>query len=243
MDVFGRNIQFLRTRAACSIADFARETSIDPDSLSLIEAGTAEPDLRQLLRIADQLNLSVDVLLRRDFAAWQTMIGDKDIRLILLDIDGTLTSGGMYYTEKGDQIKRFEVKDGILIRRVARDYPVEFGFISSGTARGIINARAKDLGVTRIFAGPGVKSDIVTGWLKEMGIGYENLAYIGDDLNDLSVIEKAGISACPADAVRQVKAAADVVLRKNGGEGCVREFLEEVMGYEVDSYLPASKRN
>ena len=79
-----------------------------------------------------------------------------------------------------------------------------------------------------------VISTVVDETLHRAGLGFENIAYIGDDLNDLPLIKKVGISACPSDAAFQVKAAATIVLTKKGGEGCLREFLENVMGYDIE---------
>lgn len=231
---FAANLSFLREQAGEDPTEFYQRVALSPENGRLYEQGTKEPDLSDLLDIADRLELPLEVLLRRDLRGQFDRISQQDIRLILLDVDGTLTDGGMYYTEAGDQIKRFEVKDGIAIRRVSRRYPVSFGFISSGTAEGIIRKRAAALDITRVFAGSGVKSDIVDGWLEELGLQYSQLAYMGDDLNDLSVIQKAGLSVCPADAVRQVKESVHIVLKTAGGKGCVREFLEEVMGYDIE---------
>lgn len=231
---FDANMRFLRARAGATLADFASLLALSPQTLQYYEEGQLEPQLSELLLLADRLAMPVEVLLRRDLQGQFDRLSRQDIRLILLDVDGTLTDGGMYYTETGDQIKRFEVKDGIAIRRVARRYSISFGLISSGTAEGLIRKRAEALDITRVFAGSGVKSHIVDGWLEEMDLTYAQLAYIGDDLNDLSVIEKAGLSACPADAVRQVKAAVDIVLKTKGGQGCAREFLEEVLGYDIE---------
>ena len=231
---FISNLSFLRERAGDAPAEFYERLGISATAFLMYEQGYMEPRYSELLDMADRLQLPVEVLLRRDLRGQFERMNQRDIRLILFDVDGTLTDGGMYYTESGDQIKRFEVKDGIAIRRVARRYGISFGLISSGTAEKLIRKRAEALDITRVFAGSGVKSDIVDGWLEEMGLTYAQLAYIGDDLNDLSVIEKAGLSACPSDAVRQVKEAVHIVLKTAGGQGCVREFLEEVMGYNID---------
>jgi 3-deoxy-D-manno-octulosonate 8-phosphate phosphatase (KDO 8-P phosphatase) len=231
---FASNMRYLRVRAQATVSDFAHLLALTPDALQDYEEGIREPKLNDLLALADLLAMPVEVLLRRDLQGQFDRMRRQDIRLILLDVDGTMTDGGMYYTENGDQIKRFEVKDGIAIRRVARRYGVSFGLISSGTAEQLIRKRAAALDIDRVFAGSGVKSDIVDAWLEELDLQYDQLAYIGDDLNDLSVIQKAGLTACPADAVRQVKMSVDIVLKTPGGQGCVREFLEEVMGYDIE---------
>ncbi|MCF8258298.1 MAG: HAD-IIIA family hydrolase [Flavobacteriales bacterium] len=147
------------------------------------------------------------------------------IKFLVLDVDGVMTDGGMYYTEMGDQFKKFNSKDGIGIKLAIRS-GVQVAFLSSGTNARIINDRAHTLGVKLVHAGPGEKLSILNGWCKELGVHLDEVAYIGDDVNDLECINAVGLSACPADAVEAVKSAVDVVLDRNGGEGCVREFID-----------------
>ena len=90
-------------------------------------------------------------------------------------------------------------------------------------------ARAKVLKVNHVYVGYTPKLEILNQWLKNLNLKAEEVAYIGDDLKDIPVMEAVGLSACPADAVKKVIAIADVVLSKNGGHGCVREFVEEVL--------------
>ncbi|MFN0202666.1 MAG: HAD-IIIA family hydrolase [Bacteroidia bacterium] len=153
-------------------------------------------------------------------------------KLLLLDVDGVMTDGGMYYTEQGDQMKKFNAKDGLAIRRMQKQgYRV--AFVSSSTNVNIIQNRAETLLVPRVYAGTGKKIEVVDSWLEEWGISYEEVAYIGDDLNDIDVIRKVGISTCPADATQRIKDTVDVVLQKKGGEACVRELVENVLGIEL----------
>jgi 3-deoxy-D-manno-octulosonate 8-phosphate phosphatase (KDO 8-P phosphatase) len=230
---FGRNLRYLRNQTKLDLAGFARVIDVWEDTLRRYENDKAEPDFDSLVEISEKLNLPIDHLLKRDLALQKERIAAKRIRLILLDVDGTLTDGGMYYSESGDQIRRFNVKDGLVIHRMITRKGMEFGLISSGSTIGIIKARAEALGIQRVHAGTQPKLDIVAGWMAEMGIGFENIAYMGDDLNDLPLIKKVGISACPADAAFQVKAASTIVLTQKGGEGCVREFLENVLGFDI----------
>jgi 3-deoxy-D-manno-octulosonate 8-phosphate phosphatase (KDO 8-P phosphatase) len=147
------------------------------------------------------------------------------IRLLVLDVDGVMTDGGMYYTESGDQFKKFDTKDGMGIK-LAMELGIQVAFLSSGTNTNIIHARANTLGVKLVHVGPEEKFGILSGWCKELGIGLDEVAYIGDDVNDLECITKVGISACPSDAVWAIRKAANVVLALNGGQGCVREFID-----------------
>lgn len=154
------------------------------------------------------------------------------IKLLVLDVDGVMTDGGMYYTESGDQFKKFNSRDGMGIKLVLRK-GIHVAFLSSGTNARIISDRAETLGVKLVHAGAGEKLGILSGWCKELGIHLDEVAYIGDDVNDLDCIRAVGLSACPADAVDAVMSAVNVVLDKKGGEGCVREFVDSNILYDV----------
>ncbi|MEZ4827427.1 MAG: HAD hydrolase family protein [Bacteroidia bacterium] len=229
MSFFGKNLRHIRTRKNQTVANFAQELGIWEDTLRKYEADKAEPGLDTLIEISDKLNLPVDHLLRRDLGKYEQVVAGKKIRMVLLDVDGTMTDGGMYYNQTGDQIKRFDVKDGLAVHRAITRYGMLFGFISSGSADKVIQARAAALGVQYVHSGKEPKIEIAARWISETGIGFEHIAYIGDDFNDLPLMKKVSLSACPADAARQIKSAADIVLTRKGGEGCIREFLEDVM--------------
>ncbi len=148
-----------------------------------------------------------------------------DFKFLVTDIDGVLTDGGMYYTESGDEFKKFNAKDGMAIKiLLSEGYQV--GFLSSGTNSNIINNRAKTIGVEYVMTGTWKKLEQLKKWCEELNILLENVAYIGDDLNDLEVIKAVGLSACPADAVDEIKKEADIILTKKGGEACLREFVD-----------------
>lgn len=154
------------------------------------------------------------------------MLKNFKFQFLALDIDGVLTDGGMYYTESGDEFKKFNAKDGLAIKTLIA-MGKHVGFVSSGINGNIIENRARTLGVQKVYTGTWKKVEILEQWCKELNIGLENVAYIGDDVNDIPAIQKAGLSACPADAVPLVKEAVNIVLSKKGGEGCVREFVEK----------------
>jgi len=153
------------------------------------------------------------------------MTNVKDIKLLITDVDGVMTDGGMYFTSNGDEMKRFNAKDGVAIN-MCREHGIESGIISHGHHAGIVEARATVLGIQRVYVGKEPKVDVLSKWVKEMGLNMTQVAYIGDDLNDIPVMEMVGISACPADASGAVKKISDVVLKTNGGHGCIREFVE-----------------
>ena len=233
MSFFGRNLRHIRNQNKLDLAGFARVIDVWEDTLRRYENGKAEPDFDTLVQISEKLNLPIDHLLKRDLGLQQDRISNRKIRLILFDMDGTLTDGGMYYTESGDQFRRFNVKDGLAIHRTITRHGMEIGLISSGSTIGIMKARAKALGIKKVHAGTEPKVETVAKWMAQMGIGFENIAYVGDDLNDLPLIKKVGISACPADAAFQIKSASTIILNRKGGEGCIREFLEDILGYDI----------
>lgn len=151
-----------------------------------------------------------------------------DIRLLVLDVDGVMTDGGMYYSENGDQYKKFNAKDGMAISYLQKA-GVEVAFLSSGYTKKIIPARADTIGVKRVYVGRAPKLEILDDWRIELDIDWQNIAYLGDDINDIQVMEKVGFKACPADAVDKVKKEADIVLSRRGGDACVRELIDQYL--------------
>lgn len=154
-----------------------------------------------------------------------------EIKFLALDVDGTLTDGGMYYTESGEEFKRFDTKDGRGIIELQKR-GVKVGLLSSGLKTKIIEGRAKTLGLEKFYVGTDPKFDILKQWCSDLGIDMKEVAYIGDDINDRDIMNNVGLTACPADATNSIKGIVDVVLTRNGGYGCVREFIEEHLGYK-----------
>jgi 3-deoxy-D-manno-octulosonate 8-phosphate phosphatase (KDO 8-P phosphatase) len=149
-----------------------------------------------------------------------------NIKFLVLDVDGVMTDGGMFYTESGDQFKKFNTKDGMAIKVVLQK-GMNVAFLSSGSTEHIIQNRAKTLGVDRVYVGPRPKLEVLNEWCRELDITTENVAYVGDDINDLEVMDAVGFSGCPADAMEEIKLKANVVLIRNGGDACVREFVDK----------------
>jgi 3-deoxy-D-manno-octulosonate 8-phosphate phosphatase (KDO 8-P phosphatase) len=149
----------------------------------------------------------------------------RKIKLLVLDVDGVMTDAGMYYTENGDQIKKYNARDGIAIQHLVKK-GFQLAIISSGYKAEMVKARAELLGIQYCYVGRESKLEILQSHCNELGIELENVAIIGDDINDLDVFRKVGFSACPSDAVLVIKSHADVILTKKGGEGCVREFVD-----------------
>lgn len=150
------------------------------------------------------------------------------IKLLVLDVDGTLTDGGVYIDSNGVQSRKFNIKDGMGITQL-REKGIHVGMISHSRSKTILDERARMLGIDLMYSGKEAKLQVMESWLKELSLSYENVAYIGDDINDLEVIDKAGLSACPHDAHYSVVKQVDVVLQRNGGDGCVREFIDRFL--------------
>lgn len=148
----------------------------------------------------------------------------KHIRLVALDVDGTLTDGGMYYSAEGDVMKRFYVQDGMGLTLLHRA-GIEIAFITSENSP-IVGARAKKLRIKHVILGCQAKKHALEDLSKQLSIPLEHMAYMGDDVNDEAPMKIVGVKACPSDAVAVIKSISDFVSTKPGGRGAVREFVE-----------------
>lgn len=152
------------------------------------------------------------------------------IKLFLSDVDGTLTDGGMYYSEAGDELKKFNTRDGMGFQ-LLREVGIKVGIITSEDTQ-IVTRRAQKLQLDFLVQGKkhGGKLAAAEGICEELGITLDEVAYIGDDINCKELLENVGIAACPADACFIIKTIPGIqLLSKKGGEGCVREFVDMIM--------------
>lgn len=148
-----------------------------------------------------------------------------DIKLFLTDCDGVLTDGGMYYAADGIESKKFNTKDGMAFE-LLRKAGIKTGIITSEKTE-IVRNRAVKIKADELFLGVKDKLNVVKGLCDKYGITLKDVAYIGDDINDISVLSVVGIAACPADAQNEIKQIANIhILTKSGGQGVVREFME-----------------
>lgn len=216
------NLHILRQKNGYSLEEMAQKFQ----GWLYWENGNMDPFLDDLIAISDFFGLSIDHLLKNK--QMPLHIDIQKIKLLLLDIDGVMTQGGMFYTEKGDRMKCFNSKDGLALNRAAKTGLI-IGIVSATEDVNIVTERAKTLHISRLYVGRRPKLEVVSEWLAEMQLSFENVAYIGDDLNDLPVMKQVGIAACPNDAVQQVRDHAHIILKQKGGEACVRAFLEEVL--------------
>ena len=151
----------------------------------------------------------------------------KNVRLLILDVDGTLTDGGLYFSESGESLKRFHAQDGLGIV-LAGHVGLKIAWITGRTSR-IVEKRATDLGVAELRQGVHDKAVAVREVCESLGISPENTAFMGDDLNDLPGFGAVGFKMAPANAVPYVRERADWVSVKNGGDGAVREAIDAIL--------------
>jgi len=150
------------------------------------------------------------------------------IELLVLDVDGTLTDGKIIYTSNGDELKNFDVKDGLAIASWTKKLNKKIAIITGRKSK-LVEKRAKELEITHLYQGVDNKDEILQNILKEENLTWNQTAGIGDDLNDFKMLQKVGLSFCVADAVSDIQELCDVVCTKKGGEGAVREMIEYIL--------------
>jgi len=156
--------------------------------------------------------------LRRKLAAMQ---------VVVLDVDGVLTDGGLWHGPEGELIKRFDVRDGLGIR-LLQQAGLEVAFLSGGRG-GATEVRAQQLGVRHCLVGAKDKPLALAGLRQQLGVASGQIVFVGDDLNDLAVEGAVGLLVATADAAAPLRRRADAVLRRNGGHGAVRELAEQLL--------------
>ena len=159
----------------------------------------------------------------------------KSIRLFATDVDGVLTDAGMYYSESGDEWKKFNTRDGMGIKLLQKSGLITAIVTQERTK--LVARRAEKLAIPEVHQGAMDKLSVVREMASRYGITLEQVAYIGDDINDLETLKAVGFSAAPADGLPEVLAVVDYVCRNKGGEGAVREVIDMVL---VSQERPAS---
>ena len=149
------------------------------------------------------------------------------IRMVLTDCDGCLTDGGMYYTEYGDEMKKFNTRDGMGFA-LLRAKGIVTGIVTSESVK-LNERRARKMKVDILESGVRDKMPVVQRLSLEWGIPLDEIAYIGDDINDLEVIKAVGFGCSPADGIPTVRAAARYVARARGGHGVLREIADLIL--------------
>ena len=149
------------------------------------------------------------------------------IKMVALDVDGVLTDGRVWISSTGDDALEFDIKDGMSITLLL-DAGIEVALIS-GRKSGAVIHRAKALGIKKVRVGEKDKLGVLKELIKEAGCSRDEVAFVGDDLADLEPMRAVGLAVAVADAVGEVKDAAHLILRKEGGRGAVRELAEKIL--------------
>ena len=152
----------------------------------------------------------------------------RSIRLVLTDCDGVLTDGGAYYSDQGELLKRFSLRDGMGVERLRVHAGVETGLVTRETA-GPVRARAEKLGIVELHLGALDKAAVVREVSGRLGFALDEIAFLRDDVHDLPALDICGLSACPADAFPAVRERVDFVCPSSGGHGAFRDLAEFVL--------------
>ena len=153
-----------------------------------------------------------------------------EIRLLVMDVDGVMTDGKITYTGDGQELKSFNIKDGLGIKR-AQASGIETAIITGRTSP-MVERRARELGIAHLVQGREDKLAALSDLVDQMNLSLDQVAYIGDDLPDLTAIESVRLGACPADAATEVKSKANWVSTRGGGDGCVRELCDLLVSHK-----------
>lgn len=151
----------------------------------------------------------------------------KQIELLLLDVDGVLTDGRIIYTDSGEEIKAFHVKDGMGLR-LLMNAGIKTGVVTGRRSQVVIH-RCNNIGISYIFDGIEDKGAFLDTIIDRTGVAAANMAFVGDDLPDIPLMKKVGVSFAVQDAHEQVKAFCDTVTTQKGGQGAVREICEMIL--------------
>jgi len=155
------------------------------------------------------------------------MMHRKKIKMFITDVDGVLTDGGMYYGANGDALKKFNAKDGMGFG-LLKEADINTAIITGEVHKSVL-ARANKLGIVWVVRGVKDKLAKAIELASHYDVSLSEIAYIGDDINDMDLLRQVGYSACPSDAIDEVKDIVDYVCQRKGGEGCVREFIDKCL--------------
>jgi len=151
----------------------------------------------------------------------------KRIRILILDVDGVLTDGGIIFDNKGNEMKRFHVRDGHGVRMLMRA-GIRVAIVT-GRMSDVVSRRAKELGITDVYQGVFRKSIVYEEILKKYRLRDEEVAFMGDDVVDIEILKRVGLPAVPADADEHAKRYAGFISKREGGRGAVRELIDFIL--------------
>ena len=150
-----------------------------------------------------------------------------ELELLVMDVDGVLTDGGLWFGAQGELQKRFDVRDGLGLR-LLQQQGLQLAFLSGGRG-GATEVRARQLGIQHCLVGIKDKPPALQHLQQQLGVSKERTAFLGDDLNDLALRDSVGVLIAPSDACRPLRRQADAVLHRPGGHGAVRELAERIL--------------
>jgi len=154
----------------------------------------------------------------------------RRIKMLLLDVDGVLTDGGIYYSAAGAEMKRFNAHDGFGAVR-AREHGLKLGIIS-GRQTSIVDVRAKEMGIEEVLQNASDKVAAMEQLRQRYGLEVDEIAFIGDDLFDLPLLQSVGFSVAPSNALPEVRKTVDYVTKSSGGNGAVRELIDLILKHQ-----------
>lgn len=149
------------------------------------------------------------------------------IKLVAFDVDGVMTDGSITYDENGTEYKTFNAKDGQGITNLNKAGIITA--IITGRKNGTVERRAENLKIKELYQGSKNKISDLEKIMQKYNVKFDEIAYMGDDIPDICILEKVALKGCPADAVDEVKAIANFISTKNGGRGAVREFCDYIL--------------
>ncbi len=158
----------------------------------------------------------------------------RAIRFLLTDSDGVLTDNGVYYSAAGEELKRFSIRDGMGVERLRNFAGVDVGIIT-GEHSGPVMRRAEKLAIVELHLGIKDKPAVLREILERRNLRPEEIAYIGDDTNDVEVMKLVGLAGCPADATPFARAVAHFVCPSRGGHGAFRDFAELIIAARMET--------
>ena len=151
----------------------------------------------------------------------------ENIKMLVMDVDGTLTDGKIYYGNDGELFKAFDVRDGYRLVK-CEEYGIITAIITGKTSK-IVECRARDLKIKEVHQGVSNKIEVLKTLIEKYNLDKSQVAYIGDDVNDIECMQYCGFSACPADAIDEVKNTVAYVCKNIGGHGAVRELIDRII--------------
>jgi 3-deoxy-D-manno-octulosonate 8-phosphate phosphatase (KDO 8-P phosphatase) len=158
----------------------------------------------------------------------------KKIKLVLTDNDGVLTDTGVYYSKDGEELKRFSIRDGMGVERLRELVNIKTSIIT-GELSGSVKKRAEKLKIDELYLGAKKKHLLLEEILKKNNLKPENIAVIGDDVNDIELMKIVGLTAAPSDGMKEVTEIVDYVCEHKGGNGAFREFAELLIFFNMEN--------